>query len=152
MFRSATTLEGIEIDRYAIEQGSAHLAAIGSRVKVMAADTRELDGILGDRMIDVILCAGVLLYMTTDGAQEVVSSILRHTNVVAALAGLAHPTQDNGGLASSAIRKGDATFIHNIDSMVRKAGGHVAWRRWEGPRRVDGNTIYFVFARPGRLT
>ena len=26
--------------------------------------------------------------------------------------------------------------------------GRVVFRRWEGARQVDGNTIYFVFAEP----
>ena len=149
MFRFATTLEGIDIDRYAIEQGSTYLAAIGSKVKLTTADLGEIEAVLAGRTMDVILCAGVLLYLPEDDAREIVRSILRHTRVVAAFAGLAHPELDNSSLASSTIRERDATFIHDIDSMVRDAGGQVAWRRWEGPNVVDGNTIYFVFARPG---
>ncbi len=96
----------------------------------------------------MILCAGTLLYLPEDDARGLVRSILHHTGVVAAFAGLAHPDRDNAVLTSSAKRDRDATFIHDIDGMVRDAGGRVVWRRWEGPRIVDGNTIYFVFARP----
>jgi hypothetical protein len=40
-------------------------------------------------------------------------------------------------------------LIHNIDRMIERAGGRVLWRRWEGARKVDGNTIYFLIAEPG---
>lgn len=149
MFRSAISLEGIDIDRYAIDEGAAYLASIGSSVKLMVADMSELETVLAGRRVDVILCAGVLMYVPEDDARAIVRSIMRHTGVVAAFAGLAHPDQDNSTLVHSAIRERDATFIHDLDGMVRDAGGHVAWRRWEGPRDVDGNTIYFVFGRPG---
>jgi len=148
LFRNATTLEGIDIDRQAIEQGSAHLSAIGSKVQLRVADVLQLDTVLGSRKADVFLCAGVLLYLGDADARELVRSILDHTSMLAAFAGLAHPAQDNASLASSAVRERDATRIHNIDAMVRDAGGDVVWRRWEGPRIVDGNTIYFVFATP----
>ena len=148
LFRSARTLEGIDIDRQAIRDGAAYLASIGSRVGVAAADTSELSSILAGRTIDVILCAGVLMYLPEDEARLVVDSILRHTGIVAAFAGLAHPAIDNADLAHSEVRAGDGSFIHNIDAMVQAAGGTVARRRWEGPRNVGGNTIYFVFAVP----
>ena len=148
-FRSASTLEGIDIDRRAIEQGSAYLSAIGSNVRLRTADMAELEAVLAGRTMDVVLCAGVLMYLPEADAREVVRSILRHTTVVAAFAGLAHPVQDNATLRTSTIRERDATFIHDIYGMVRDAGGQIESRRWEGPREVDGNTIYFVFATPG---
>ncbi len=147
LFQGATTLEGIDIDRYAIEQGSTHLAAIGSKVHLTTADMGELDAILAGRTIDVILCAGTLLYLPEDEARAVVRSIVEHAGVVAVFAGLAHPDQDNSSLAASTVRERDATFTHDLDGMVRDGGGQVVWRRWEGPRVVDGNTVYFVFAR-----
>jgi SAM-dependent methyltransferase len=152
LFRSATVLEGIDIDRQAVEQGAAHLAEIGSKAKVSVADMSELPEVLAGRMVDVILCAGVLMYLRQDEARDVVRSILDHTTVVAAFAGLADPSTDNATLSTSTIRANDGTYIHNIDAMVDDAGGQVAWRRWEGPRMVDGNTIYFVFALPAGVT
>ncbi len=154
LFASAATLEGIDIDRKAIALGASYLTRIGSKVQLTVADMTELDRILSGRTVDVVLCAGVLMYLSEKDAHEVVRSILRHTGVVAAIAGLAHPSVDNANLTSSDVRDSDATFIHNIDDMVLESGGEVVWRRWEGPRIVDGNTIYFVFARrtPSRVT
>jgi len=86
------------------------------------------------------------MYLEEDAAARVVASMLRHTGVVVALAGLAHPETDNALLDRSVPRSSDRSFIHNIDGMVKKAGGTVLARRWEGGRFVDGHTIYFVFA------
>jgi hypothetical protein len=88
------------------------------------------------------------MYLKPDAACEVVDALLRHTRVVAAFAGLADPDQDNEGLSDSRVRERDGSFIHNLDVMVRDAGGQVVQRRWEGDRDVGGNTIYFVFAAP----
>lgn len=149
LFRKAEQLEGIDIDALAIAEGSAHLAAIESRVRIVTCDMGQLENHLGARRFDLTLCAGVLMYLRQPEAAEVVRTILRHTNQVAAFAGLAHPDADNAALEASSLRDRDGTWIHNIDRMVAEAGGRVAWRRWEGPRQVDGNTIYFVLAEPG---
>ena len=148
LFQGATTLEGIDIDRYAIEQGSTHLAA--HRLEGPPPDGRH--GRTGCdprgshvRRHPVRRDAPV---PARGRGRAVVRSILEHTGVVAAFAGLAHPERDNSSLPASTVRERDATFIHDLDGMVRDAGGEVAWRRWEGPRMVDGNTIYFVFAGP----
>ena len=146
LFGSAEVLEGNDIDGYAIESGSAHLARQGSRVRLHHGDLAALEQILGERRFDVILCAGVLMYLQEAPAAAVVESILRHTGKLAAFAGLAAPGNDNRELVASLPRARDGTFIHNIDRMVERAGGRVVFRRWEGAREVDGNTIYFVLA------
>ena len=146
VFPGARTLEGIDIDRYAIQAGSAWLGHQGSAVRLAAADMASLDQVLGTRRFDVILCAGVLMYLQYHTAALVVRAMLRHAGRVVALAGLAHPERDNGELEASDVRQRDGTFIHNFDAMVRQGGGRVVARRWEGPRVVDGNTIYFVLA------
>ena len=150
LFPAATILEGCDIDAYAVERGNQYLQSVGSRVHVHVADMTALDRLLAGRRFDVTLCAGVLMYLEPDEAQRVVASVLRHTSVVAAFAGLADPDRDNATLATSGIRSRDRTFIHDIDGMVARAGGRVVRRRWEGPRLVDGNTVYFVFACGGQ--
>ena len=151
VFTRATVLDGCDIDAYAIEQGCAYLASIGSRVHLFTADMAELSNRLDDKQYDLMLCAGVLMYLRRADAERVVSDILRHTNGVAAFAGLADPDRDNATLADSRVRERDGTFVHNIDAMVARAGGRVVQRRWEGPRSVDGNTIYFVFAQRAQV-
>jgi serine/threonine protein kinase len=46
----------------------------------------------------------------------------------------------------------DLGFVHNIDHMVRLAGGHVVFCKWTGPReaaRYARNPRLFTLARPG---
>jgi SAM-dependent methyltransferase len=148
VFPAAATLEGLDIDRRAVAQGSAWLAAQGSRVRLVARDMSELDTVLAGRRFDLVLCAGVLMYLGEAAAAAVVRTMLVGTRHLVALAGLAHPDRDNRELGASEVRRRDGTFIHNLDDLVSRAGGRVVYRRWEGPRVVDGNTIYFVFAEP----
>ncbi len=148
IFRGAALLEGMDIDRHAIEHGARHLASIGSRVRVRHGDMADLDEIFEGRAFDVVLAPGVLIYLERESAREVVATMLRHTGRLLVLTGLAHPEIDNRELRSSLPREYDSAMIHNMDEMVAAAGGEVVFRRWEGPRIVDGNTLYFVFAAP----
>lgn len=148
VFTQALVLDGVDIDGAAVEAGSAHLSAVGSRVRLMRGDMEEIDRLPGARRYDVVLCAGTLMYLNEDAAAGVVASMLRRTGRLLVLTGLAHPGCDNRELGRSAVRERDASHIHNLDAMVRAAGGATVARRWEGPRSVGGNTIYFVFAEP----
>ncbi len=148
VFRSAEILEGNDIDAYAVEEGTKYLTKVGSRVRLHHADMTDLDRIMDSRRYDLVLCPGVLMYLREEDAGAVVSSILRHSGRLVAFAGLAHPARDNRELTRAEVRERDGTFIHNIDRLVERAGGRVVFRRWEGARQVDGNTIYFVFAEP----
>jgi SAM-dependent methyltransferase len=146
LFSSAAILEGVDIDAYAVDAGNEYLMRSGSKVRLQCADMEGLDRFLGNKCYDIIICTGVLMYLKEEEAVRVVDIMLRHTNVLLGFSGLAHPDIDNSGLHHSVSRESDHSFIHNIDSMVRKAGGRVVARRWEGGRLVDGHTIYFVFA------
>jgi len=149
VFPAAERLEGNDIDRYAVAEGNRYLGRLGSKVRLSATDMSDLETLLDGQRYDVVLCAGVLMYLREQDAVPVVRSVLRHTDGMAVFAGLAHPERDNAELETSAVRERDDTFIHNIDRMVTEAGGTVVFHRWEGARQVDGNTIYFVFAQPG---
>jgi len=148
LFAGAERLFGVDIDAEAIASGSEYLAGVGSRVRLAVADMAGLDAVARDEDFDVVLCAGVLMYLKPADAQPVVDWMVRHTKRVLVIAGLAHPDRDNRELTESAVRQRDGTFIHNLDAMVAAAGGRVRWRRWEGARMVDGNTIYFLFVEP----
>jgi SAM-dependent methyltransferase len=150
VFSQAGVIDGIDIDAYAIERGAQHLRQLGSRVRLQQADMAQLPHVFGGTRYDLILCAGVLMYVAEDEALEVVRAMLARCNGVVALAGLAHPKQDNSTLSYSVPREADQSFIHNLDALVKRAGGKVIARRWDGERKVNGNTIYFVFAEPGQ--
>lgn len=148
LFASADVLDGVDIDGRAVDRGADYLAQLGSKVRLQTGDIGELAAHLSLPRYDVVVCAGVLMYLTAGEAERVVGAVLRHTRTVAAFAGLAHPEADNASLDRSVLRARDGTWIHNIDAMIQRWGGTVAWRRWEGPREVEGNTIYFIFATP----
>lgn len=149
VFPRASVLEGIDVDERAVRKGRAHLRAIGSKVRISQGDLRELPRTLTGRSFDVIVCAGVLMYVREPVAAATIRTMLDHANTLVAISSLAHPSIDNADLEHSTVRSMDGTFVHNIDEMVRGAGGTTLARRWEGGRDVDGNTVYFVFAVGG---
>ncbi len=145
-FTNANILEGNDIDEYAIDQGSAYLSKLGSKIKLFCKDMEEIESVMNGRSYDVIICTGVLMYLKKDDAQIVVNMMLQHTDKLLAISGLAYPEGDNSQLDDSVIRERDGTYIHNIDAMIKQAGGRIIARKWEGGEMVDGNTIYFLFA------
>lgn len=150
LFPEATILEGIDIDDYAVRAGREYLSALGSKVALVCGDIQDLDGLAGQRTYDLVLCTGVLMYLQEHDAARLVQSMLSRSRILLAMAGLAHPEEDNSRLECSGIRERDHTFIHNFDRMVQAAGGRILSRCWEGSRLVDGQSVYFVFAAPGR--
>jgi SAM-dependent methyltransferase len=152
VFPQATELAGVDIDNHAISQGAAYLQHKGSKILLQCEDMGNLASLLGDKTFDIIICTGVLMYLGEEQAARAVKEMLRHSRVMVALSGPAHPDIDNGSLVHSVVRSHDASFIHNFDAMVRRSGGDIIARRWEGSRLIDGHTIYFVFATGGSRT
>ena len=148
LFPEAAVLEGIDIDRHAVQSGQDYLAASGSRISLKCGDVQQLDRLLEQRTYDLIVCTGVLMYLRQAEAADMVRGMLSRSRVMVAMAGLAHPVRDNQALDVSEARERDHTFVHNIDAMVKNGGGNVLARRWDGARQVEGQTIYFVFAAP----
>ena len=148
VFPAARVLEGIDIDAYAVRRGAEVLAREGSRARVREGDAAALPALVGERRYDVVLCAGVLMYLRQDEAAAAVRAMLERTAGLLALSGLAHPDADNARLGISVPRESDRSLVHNLDAMGERAGGRVVHRRWEGARQVAGNTVYFVFAEP----
>ncbi|MFA6146775.1 MAG: class I SAM-dependent methyltransferase [bacterium] len=146
IYTGAGEICGADIDGYAIKAGTEYLEQLGSRVRLMCADMEDLELLLGDRTYDIIVCTGTLMYLTEESAAKVVDTMVRHTRKILAISGLADPEADNSTLLKSGRRETDRSFIHNIDSMVKRSGGIVLARRWEGDHMIDGHSIYFVFA------
>jgi SAM-dependent methyltransferase len=151
VFPGARVLDGIDIDAYAVSRGRQVLAAEGSKVRLATCDAAELPSVFGGRRYDLVLCAGVLMYLRAEDATAAVRAMLARCDGVLALAGLAHPERDNATLGISVSRMRDRSWIHNLDAIVVAAGGRVAARRWEGAREIRGNSLYFLFAEPGEL-
>ena len=152
IFPAASVFEGIDIDRHAIEAGSWHLESMRSIVKISCTDMVELNEFMQDRTYDLTIAPGVLMYLTENAATVVVKAMLTHTTKLMILAGLAHPDTDNGHLEKSTIRESDGSFIHNLDRIAERSGGTVVYRRWDGARNLQGNSIYFLFVVPADPT
>jgi SAM-dependent methyltransferase len=149
LFPAATDLAGFDIDRQAIAQGAEYLQQLGSKVVLRCADMGNLPALLEGKTYDVIVCTGVLLYLDATEALAVVRAMLQHCGTMLALSGPAYPKYDNAEFERVCIRAADGVTIHNLDALVKAAGGSILGRRWGGARVIDGHTIYFVFAGPG---
>jgi SAM-dependent methyltransferase len=150
MFPNASKLYGIDIDEYAVNQGNAYLNSLGSKVNLIHGNMENLADLVGSDRFDVVVCTGVLMYLNEEPATAMVDSLLKHTNQILGIAGVAHPVTPNSKLEHSITRDWDQAFTHNIESMVGKAGGSLIKVSWEGDRIIDGNdgnTVYFVFAK-----
>lgn len=149
IFPGANKLEGNDIDGPAIERGESYLRGQGSKIHLFHADMSELESIMNGSKYDIVLCAAVLVYLNESAASDVVRTMFNHCNSLVAIYSIAHPSIDNSKLEHSETRSSDGVFYHNIDSMVRNAGGKIVFRRWEGSKTyADGQTIYFVFSKP----
>jgi len=147
LFTAASEFEGIDIDSHAITQGAEYLKLLGSKVRLHCSDMDNLSSIMKNKIFDIIICTGVLMYLEEKEAVSVVEKMLNHCRVMLALSGPANPGQDNCHLEHSVVRERDGSFIHNFDTSVKESGGSVIGRRWEGERVIDGHTVYFVFAK-----
>jgi SAM-dependent methyltransferase len=149
VFPCAARFTGVDVDKYAIEEGSAHLRGMQSKVRLITGEVTDLDHIIGDQQYDVVLCCGVLLYFDEPTAAQIVKTLLRHTRFVLGLISLAHPVKDNGTLERSEVRPADHGFIHNLDAMISAAGGKLVSRRWmPQPPSADVSPPYFALAEP----
>ncbi len=152
LFRAAERLAGLDIDVKAIEQGQRYLAELGSRVCLRSGDIVDLELLTGHDRFDVIFCCGTLLYLEERSAAELVVKMLEHADKVLVLSGLAWKDCDNRELPHSMLRHHDHTWYHNLDAMVEQAGGEILYRRCEHGTVVDGNTIYFLYARRAKTS
>jgi SAM-dependent methyltransferase len=146
VFPGASVLEGVDIDRFAVEAGNAALQQRSSRVRLHHLDATDLEGYLDGGSFDVVFCAGMLMYLNEAEAAQLVATMLRAANMAMAITGVAHPRQDNAMMAGHTFRDWDKAFVHNLDAMVADAGGRILFRRWDGPREIDGLSVYHLIA------
>jgi SAM-dependent methyltransferase len=148
LFPEARILEGIDIDKDALKKGTSYLNGHSSKIRLSYSDMECLDQFFGEIKFDLILCAGVLMYLQEKAAANVIQMMLKHCKSLIVLAGLAHPLVDNAELEHSETRSSDGAFIHNFDRMIKESGGIVVYRRWEGAKTYDSQSVYFVFCQP----
>jgi 2-polyprenyl-3-methyl-5-hydroxy-6-metoxy-1,4-benzoquinol methylase len=152
LFPSAAILEGNDIDETAIEKGKAYFREHGSKIRLIKADMTELDRIMDGSRYDLIFCARVLVYLKELAATNVIRSMLNHCSGLVVIYAIAHPRVDNSNLRHSETRNFDGVFFHNVDAMVKNAGGKTVYRRWEGSKTYNDQTVYFVFCKPQEKT
>jgi hypothetical protein len=139
----------LDIDGAAIDKGQRYLAKAGSRVRLLHGDMEDLDTLLGPRQFDLTIAAGVLSYLNESDATAVVAHMLRRTNTVLALAGLACLDRHNRTLERSITSPShEGQWIHNFEKMVADGGGRVVRSRWEGEKLYNLQTLCFAFAVP----
>ncbi|MFV1982127.1 MAG: class I SAM-dependent methyltransferase [Thiohalomonadales bacterium] len=148
IFTTADVLHGVDIDAYAIDEGSSYLRAHDSKIQLTCLDMEVLTDFLENNIYDIIFCAGTLIYLEEDKARELIKTLMKHTGKLLVITSIASPDVDNCKLEKSEVRKRDGSFIHNVDAMAKNAGGKIVFRRWEGKKMLDGNSLYFIFVTP----
>jgi SAM-dependent methyltransferase len=148
VFRSASVLRGIDIDKHAVAAGTEYLSSAGSKVALVSADISEIDRAAGDRLYDVVLCCGVLSYLEESDAERSVARMLARTRHLLGIVCLAHPTIENSRLDHPASRPSDRSLIHNLDRLIEHTGGQVLWSHWEESRMGHPSPAYTVIAVP----
>lgn len=144
---NAKELVGIDIDRNAIEKGSRYLSSNGSKIRLIHGDMEDLEDTVAGRFFDFTFAAGVLSYLNQEDALKIVRGMLRRTNKIMALVGLANPSFHNKELSTSRCSEDhNYQWIHNFEALVDKAGGRVVKSRWEGTKLYNYQSLYYVFA------
>jgi len=140
-------LVGVDIDRHAIEKGSRYLSRNGSKVCLIHGDMEDLEDTVAGRFFDFTFAAGVLSYLNHEDALKIVRGMLRRTNKIMALVGLANPSFHNKELSISRCSEDhNYQWIHNFEALVEEAGGRVVKSRWEGTKLYNYQSLYYVFA------
>jgi len=146
VFPGAAVLHGLDIDRPAVEAGSAHLRSLESRVRLFAADLDETERIMSEREYDLVLCCGVLMYVNEQAAAQLVRTMLSRARRMVGLICLAHP---EGQAAGSEMRATDGTFIHDVDGMIREANGRLVSSKWVGTEISGSSPSCVIVAERG---
>ncbi|HEY1496480.1 MAG TPA: class I SAM-dependent methyltransferase [Candidatus Solibacter sp.] len=145
LFRSARTLHGLDLDGHAIKTGSDHLESLGSRVRLFAADMEAAEHVIGSEAYDVVLCCGVLMYVNESIAEKVVRLMFARAARLIGLICLAPPEGERG---RQGVRASDGAFIHDMDLLIRKAGGKVLSSRWIGTTISGSSPSHVIVAEP----
>jgi SAM-dependent methyltransferase len=145
---SADVLHGLDIDAYAVETGMAHLRSVDSKVQLFAADMSDTGRIMAGRRYDLVLCCGVLMYVNEAAAYQVVRTMMSHARQLVGLICLADPGLKALPSGPSVARPEDGTFIHDVDRMVREAGGRVVSAKRVGTEVSGSSDSHVILAVP----
>jgi SAM-dependent methyltransferase len=145
---SAEILHGLDIDAYAVEVGMAHLRGLQSKVRLFAGDMSDAERIMGSLTYDILLCCGVLMYVNEAVAYQVVRTMLSHANYLVGIICLAAEHKSSASSRQSVARSADGAFTHDLDRMIRLAGGDVVSSKWIGTDVSGSSPSYAILAEP----
>ena len=147
LFPSATILHGLDIDSYAVAAGSAYLRSLRSRVKLFAAEMETAEHVIGGQVYDVVLCCGVLMYVNESIAEKVIRDMFSRARFLVGLICLA-PLETAS--ARSVMRALDGAFIHNMDLLIRRAGGRVVSSNLIDTSISGSSSSHVIVGEPAR--
>jgi SAM-dependent methyltransferase len=147
VFPAATILRGIDIDKYAVETGEAHLRLLGSKVCLSLGDATEAERTMGEDKYDVIMCCGVLMYLDEVSAQNVIRTMILHARHAVGIICLARGDWGNSHSQRSVHRSLDGGLGHDLERMIELGGGTVVSRRIERAD-TDGTVYCILVAEP----
>jgi hypothetical protein len=147
---SVEILHGLDIDAYAVEAGMAHLRCLQSKVRLFAADMTDTERVMGGLTYDLVLCCGVLMYVNEAAAYQVVRTMLSRANYLVGIICLAAEHNTSTRSRQSLARPADGAFAHDVDRMIRRAGGKIVSSKWIGTDVSRSSPSYAILAEPAR--
>jgi len=143
---SAEVLHGVDIDGYAIEAGKCHLRSLNSRVQLYEGDVAAAGRIMGDRKYDLVLCCGVLMYMSEAVAEHAVGMMLSRARRLVGIICLAPVGSGGRGSKGSVARTHDGAFIHDVERMISRGGGRVIGSKLVGTEISGSSPSHVILA------
>jgi 2-polyprenyl-3-methyl-5-hydroxy-6-metoxy-1,4-benzoquinol methylase len=144
---SAAPLQGIDIDRYAVQAGMSYLQSVRSRVELFEADLSRAGEFMRGRQYDLVLCCGVLMYASEDTALRALQAMFAHCRRLVGIICLAHGERLSAKRVAE-VRMSDGAYVHDMDRMIREAGGTPISSTWVGTATSGSSPSYVILAEP----
>jgi hypothetical protein len=145
---SAEILHGLDIDTYAIETGMQHLRSLQSKVTLFAGDMAQTEVMMGDHNYDIVLCCGVLMYVNEATAEHVVRTMFSRARSLVGIICLAGAELNGAASGRSVTRASDGAFVHDMDKMIRRAGGKIVSSKLVAHAVSGSSPSYAILAEP----
>jgi 2-polyprenyl-3-methyl-5-hydroxy-6-metoxy-1,4-benzoquinol methylase len=145
LFPSAAPLEGIDIDRHAVQAGMSYLQSVRSRVELFEADLSRTAEFMRGRQYDLVLCCGVLMYANEDTARSALQAMFAHCRRLVGVICLAY-SPHRRARRNSEVRRSDGAYVHDMHRMIREAGGTPVSSTWVGTATSGSSPSYVILA------
>ena len=145
LFPSAAPLQGIDIDRHAVQAGMAYLQSVRSKVELFEADLSRAGEFMRGREYDLVLCCGVLMYANEDTAMSALQAMFAHCRGLVGVICLAHNARRRAK-RNSEVRTSDGAYVHDTHRMIREAGGIPISSTWVGTETSGSSPSHVILA------